>query len=1120
MSAKFPGCSMIAGMARIRIATVLACLFVLVTRADAKDGGADTFVVTEVGPAAEAASAGFAAGDQLLGWRLADDAAWSPFVSPYDLMLQNILCDARCTFDVQVRRGGSEQTLRLRAGDWRLSVVPAASPRSANASVPIAELEKLQTSADAGVAAWASARLIVAAAGDERWADTAGPVAALESLAAPTYALMAVADALAVLSRSASYERLQPLLTLGEALLEDPAASRPAALHARLRIAEYMARRGQLDRAERHIAAAEFLLNSMQLSSVFPARLQTLRGSVATVAGDMTRAEAEFLRALATLDSMPGDTGYSRFWVLRGLGMLTTILGRLDTAEAYSTEALELVRKSQDRAAEARLLNNLGILYVRRGDMARAEYAYQEARRLNKELGSWLSYAYNLANLGDIAIARQDDERAEALFSRARDTIIEQSPDSADAAQITTMLANAQFELGKFEEARRNYDASLNIYQRTAPDSVYRADARIGLGDVELALGDQPRAIELFREALAIRAAQLDGSIEHAEAHVYLAAAYEAGGDDAAAQASFVAAEAILRDLAPDSMEYARVLYHLANIADRRDETERAAAYFESAVAAAERQTERLGGADDSRAHFAAAYSELFDGYVRFLLANKENRAAFDAVERYRARLLLTMLAERESSMRFSLPAALVAERRELEGAYTDARDELAALLAEGASAAEIAAARQAIVEHEVARDALTKRLRSVAAGFARLRYPQPLALAAAQASLDAGTLALTYRVSGNDVTLFAVARDRFTTIRLPIDAATLRADVRRFRLLLDLGRHGGPLAPALVDVGRSLHDALIQPAGSLDGYERLLIVADGPLHGLPFAALMTSTTADRPAYLVEAIPVHKVLSLTLYAELRDAGARANASSIAAFANAGDSFRTGVRQAGYVSAVQAMASELPALSYSTDEIREVADLYANQVVFEHAEATTESEFMHHASRADIVHVAAHALVDERHPLDSALVFERGDGRDVSNDGLLQVWEVFDRLQLNASLVVLSSCRSGFGREAASEGLLGLQRAFLYAGADSVVSSLWNVADHATRDLMVAFHEQLTGGQSIDEALRSAQLGLLNGGGETGFLSWLFSDGGAEADYSHPYYWAAFELAGDYRAIRP
>ena len=135
------------------------------------------------------------------------------------------------------------------------------------------------------------------------------------------------------------------------------------------------------------------------------------------------------------------------------------------------------------------------------------------------------------------------------------------------------------------------------------------------------------------------------------------------------------------------------------------------------------------------------------------------------------------------------------------------------------------------------------------------------------------------------------------------------------------------------------------------------------------------------------------------------------------------------------------------------------------------------------------------MIDEEYPARSGIIL--ATARDSKEDGALQMSEVM-RLKLNADLVTLSACRTGLGKLLNGEGIIGLTRAFLYAGADSVVVSLWNVNDMATATLMKSFYKNLKQGMSKDEALRRAKLELING---------------QKQAWRHPYYWASFVLVG-------
>jgi CHAT domain-containing protein len=162
------------------------------------------------------------------------------------------------------------------------------------------------------------------------------------------------------------------------------------------------------------------------------------------------------------------------------------------------------------------------------------------------------------------------------------------------------------------------------------------------------------------------------------------------------------------------------------------------------------------------------------------------------------------------------------------------------------------------------------------------------------------------------------------------------------------------------------------------------------------------------------------------------------------------------------------------------------------------EANREAIMGSSIARQRIIHFATHGMMDTRHPEMSGLVLSMFDKRGKAQDGYLRLSDIYN-LKLSADLVVLSSCESALGKDLGSEGINGLPRAFLYAGARSVIASLWKVDDEASVPLMKMFYSRLQRGENPARALQGAQLDLLK-----------------NARLSDPYYWAAFVLEGDYQ----
>jgi CHAT domain-containing protein len=321
----------------------------------------------------------------------------------------------------------------------------------------------------------------------------------------------------------------------------------------------------------------------------------------------------------------------------------------------------------------------------------------------------------------------------------------------------------------------------------------------------------------------------------------------------------------------------------------------------------------------------------------------------------------------------------------------------------------------------------------------------------------------------------------------------------------------------------RWLYQELVQPVEAwIEGKRELIIVPDGILYYLPFELLLTSAEGmggdpRRLPYLVRKYAVRYVPSASVWVGLGrpEAERREWEKTLVAYADPVYGDLEGAVREAWRSAFGELA-KLPRLPHSRREVQQIARLYpaADVVLRVGQEAREERVKSGEAEQARYVHFAAHGVLNENKPEYSGIVLtlgapsalatragetaraepERAGQREESaEDGLLQVYEVFN-LRLNAEVAVLSACETGLGKEVRGEGMVGLTRAFLYAGAEAVVVSLWKVMDPATAELMVRFYRHLRAGMKKAEALRQARLEMLD-------------------QYAHPYYWAAFVLVG-------
>jgi CHAT domain-containing protein/tetratricopeptide (TPR) repeat protein len=902
-------------------------------------------------------------------------------------------------------------------------------------------------------------------------------------------------------------------------------------------------KQGKLAEAEGHYLRALPLRERLAPESADTAATLNNLGIVYDDRGDLDRSLAFYERSFALKEKLePGSL--SSTMTLNNLGVLSQRRGDFDGAERYFDRALERYRiLDPDGPRFASTLNNLGKLYRERGDLPRAEEALRRALALKVKLGpgtqshsaSLLSLGVlcqnrgNLAaaegyyraaleikqkiepgsvntallinNLGLLAQDRMDYPEAEARFRESFALIEKQAPEGPDAALLLSNLGVVVGRMGRWEEAEALHRRAYVLRKAQAPDGLDTADSLINLSWLARERGELEKALEAGTQAWEMQKKTAPGCLHEGSARLNLALVLQQRGDLPGAEVHYRGAADRFGQLAPGSLKEAEANYLLGMVQWDGGHKEAAAVSLFKAIGALEAQRDHLGGSEDAKSGFSKHFVDYYRDLIFLLLELKRDKEAFSVLERSRARGLLAMLSQRDLVLTGDIPPELEKERRDLAARFDRALGDLGKLSAIGdAQALEKARAQVDSIRRQ--REELVGRIAEASPHLAALRYPEPLDLTKALQALDPGTVLLAYSIGAKRSALFLLGPGtEFQAFALPFGEETLGREVRRFVRLVESREDSRPFAAALS--GKLLGPAKAKVARA----KRLLISADGPLHTLPFAALADPSSSGRFRYLAQAEPVHTILSTTLYAELVRGRRADREAALAAFGDpvyppSGDS-RSRLRG----------GQELVPLPGTRTEVEEIGSLFPGHSRILLGPEATEGATKGLGRNTAIVHFACHGLLDGDFPLDSALAlsFPEKAGESAEN-GLLQAWEIFESVRLDADLVTLSACETGLGREMGGEGLVGLTRAFQYAGARSVLASLWKVPDAATAEFMRRFYAQLRAGQTKDEALRRAQAEFLSGPVEIGN-----GEGKAELlDASHSFYWAGFILAGDWK----
>jgi CHAT domain-containing protein/Tfp pilus assembly protein PilF len=944
-----------------------------------------------------------------------------------------------------LRRGAKTLALTLQDTDWGLRVRPAledvqaASWQAAVAAKDDAPAEALaQTLLQAG--APLSAAWLWVARGEEQ-ARTRQPEQAGASFARAHAAALTSAVANApgiVLSQGAeAFANVDDARRLGLCARALAALPTPAVrqLQATVRLATALRYQGKLKEAHALLSASVPALRKLAPGRLITAEALTAQGSLLLAQGELQAAESLYVQASAIQERR---APHSTRWVdlLENRAMIARRHANLDGAQSWVERALALSQESGGNPLRLATAENLlGLIAKDRGDYERAQVHYRKAADLFEAgAGESLTTAGILHNLGNVAAFRHDDAEAERAFRRSLAIREELVPGSLDLAASLNALGELTRRQGKLDASDRLLRQALAIKARLAPGSLTYANTVYALGETAPARGLWKDAAQRFHQAAAIK-----------------------------------------RRFAPDSGALAEMLDGEARALDAGKDAAGARKLYAAAVAALEAQRGGLLGSEDQRSRFSSHWAAIYQHWAENLVRSLRFDEAFAVAERSHASGLLALLAEKQVLPRNQAPPALLAQEAANNAAFDRAQAQLAH--ASGRPAQVVNDLTAQLAELRQTRERLEGEIRQSSPKLAALTNPTPRSAASLRALLPEDTALLELSVGEHQSLLFVLTRDRLTVHTVAITEEALEGQVRTFRSFIERGRtHPAPEAPLLA-VGQSLFDTLLRPAlADAPQAKRWVVVPDGPLHLLPFNALVV---APQPLeYLAQTRSLTLAPSATVYAELLAQAAPATRKVIAF----GDPPHP----------------PQPRLAQSRREVANVAALFPGAQTHLGANAD-ERTVLAEAAGARYLHFATHARFDPDHGLDSALLLALPAKTTPGNNGLLQAWEVAQKLTLDASLVTLSGCDTGLGAVVAGEGLMGLARAFQYAGARAVVVSLWEVTDGATAALMTRFYQGLRQGLPKDQALSAAEA-LVR----------------ADPATRHPYYWAAFQLNGDPR----
>jgi CHAT domain-containing protein/Tfp pilus assembly protein PilF len=836
---------------------------------------------------------------------------------------------------------------------------------------------------------------------------------------------------------------------------------------------------------------------------------------------------------------------YLELFALNGIGTASAELGEPQKALEHFEQVRALAERIGDSSATFRALNNLGGVYDLLGEPQKALESYDRVLGLCAQTNDLRCEANARTNRGTLSRRLGDFDAALEQYRRGHEAAKASGDVRLQALSLQFMGTTYQ-ELGQLESALQNYEQALTVLQKIQ-DRRGEGALRVQMGRLFFEQRAHDRALESYRAGVKLLQ-QLGDVRNEAQGHHGIALVQAAQGAP---------------DLARQNLELALVLAAPLNDRQTQAEMLLSLARIERDVGALDEASQRIGQALDLveglrgkvnqqrlRISFLAAKSRYYETAIDVQMrlherqpANGHDTRAFEISERFRARSLLDMLSELGANLRGTAdPQLLDRERLLQERLSAKAQRQLSLGISKQSTgeAAEIGKEIAQIIEEL---EALASEIRRSSPRYATLTQLAPLSAADVQRELlDADTGVFEIALGEQQSYGWLVTTRAIVSAKLP-PRAQIESAARRVYELVTARIPRSPnesaaewarrirTAEADYPVAvRALSQLLLGPF-SPHLTPRLVVIPDGALQYVPFAALEDPRAAGSRPLIVD----HEIVTLPSIATLKalrqenskrpsargrvavladpvvdpsDARLSPSASRIARSPSSQSGDRRSVLRAspGLEQSLRDIAPDdlqasLTRLKGAGREAEMIASLVPaeQRLIARGFDATRELATSPLLANYDSVHFATHGIINSVRPELSGLMLSLMNQNGEPQPGFLRAHEVYT-LRLPVDLVVLSACRTGLGKELKGEGLVGLSRGFMYAGARRVAVSLWKIDDEATAELMGHFYRAMLREQLAPAtALQRAQVAMWKGG-----------------RWRSPFYWAAFVVQGEWR----
>ncbi len=769
---------------------------------------------------------------------------------------------------------------------------------------------------------------------------------------------------------------------------------------------------------------------------------------------------------------------------------------RSDHARALDADfkALKIARVSKTVAAEITCYNNIGVVYNDLGDIEKSIYYHQQALTLNEKTKNKQGIADSKLNLGANYLNWDRLSKADQL-----------------------------------QKSRQCFEEALVLCRQTGNKRV-AAMCLMNLATIYKLTGNFSKALELLHQAIAIQDTLQDRSYQGVSFYL-LAGIFQQLKNDSAAFDNYQKSLTKAQELGIPG-DIWQPQYQIGLILEKQGRENQALTYYTNAINTIESIRSRLQ-LESFKVGFMEDKIRVYESIIKLLVKRGRYQDAFAYSEKAKARALLDALDRSNRDITRGISAELHQQKKHLEQKIIKIQEALFSERTQNQTAPDykkLALLEKRLLKIRNQYQALLQEIQIHHPQYGQIMgFRAPLRIQEVQQRiLSPKTALIEYFVAKDQIIVWTLRTDGSHCESLPITSAKLKLLVDSLRQPFRSIKEGKILELSEVnfDLGlaRNLYDQLIRPIEKqLVSASELIIVPDGVLHHLPFEALITELkTAESSQgvlfsqfeqahffiedYAISYAPSASVLDSRLHRKKKTSPMKGQLLALgnphfgkfsgremrAVSDTSAESIRIHLATGGV------LAAPLHPLPQSEVEVDSIAKLLQPSLVYKGADAK-EEYFKQNAAAYQFIHIASHGFADEQQPLYSHVILAQDD--DPTEDGFLYAHEVFN-ISLNAELVTLSACETGLGKFVCGEGLTGLTQAFLYAGAPSLLVSLWSV-DESTSLIMKEFYKNLKDGMSKTAALRQAKLKLLRTR-ESRF------------SFAHPFLWAPFVLVGEWK----